>query len=84
MSPVELSKAELHVEEGQAPKHQHCEVGDEEGPLIELGGLVWNASIDMFSWKVSHLPHWRSRCRGSAKHFQDQRQIRSGKVFSHV
>ena len=29
---MELSKAELHVEEGQAPKHQHCEVGDEEGP----------------------------------------------------
>ena len=42
MSPVELSKAELHVEKGEASKHQHCEVGDEEGPFIELGGLIWN------------------------------------------
>ena len=31
--PVELSKAELHVEERQATKDQHCEVGYKEGPL---------------------------------------------------
>ena len=30
---MELSKAELHVEKGEAPKHQHCEVGYEEGTL---------------------------------------------------
>ncbi len=33
--PVELAQAELQVEEGQAPKDQHGEVGDEEGPLKE-------------------------------------------------
>ena len=44
---MELSKAELHVEKGETPKHQHCEVGYEEGTF------EWFSTIEFWEFTSS-------------------------------